>query len=426
MSNLSKIHATIIDAGGMFPELARTLGKSYGKVRYMTPWQSENPDIKDAWIGKGCEEFERVESYLDYADDTDLFIFPDLGFGAEQEFLVNQGYNVWGSKKGGDLLEFDRIGCKKMMEDLNLPLGPYYIANGIDDLCEYLKTHQNVFVKFCKYRAEFETFLSINYHLSESKLNHIRNNLGPIGNKVKFICEKILKNKFELAVDAWSIDGQFPKKVLQSIEVKNLGCIGMIEPFDEILPCLTEYDMAIAPHLKASKYRNFLSCEKRVGEDQIAYQIDVCARMPSPPSETYEMAYGNLPEIIWQGSQGILVEAIETKNIYAAEFMLYADWAEKHWQPIDFPPDVRDHIKLRNFCKIDGKYYIIPKAIGNTIIGSVVAVGKTIEQAVEKCTEIADTVRGDSIHIANDALEKVIAEVDKAESFGISVLGRIL
>jgi hypothetical protein len=53
--------------------------------------------------------------------------------------------------------------------------------------------------------------------------------------------------------------------------------------------------------------------------------------------------------------------------------LLISDWADQNWMHVSFPDEVRDNVKLRNFCCIEGEYYVIPQWTGCAEIGAVVA-----------------------------------------------------
>lgn len=122
----------------------------------------------------------------------------------------------------------------------------------------------------------------------------------------------------------------------------------------------------------------------------------------------------NLAEVIWYGAEGILVEP-EFKKKWGAEVLLISEWADENWMHVSFPEDVRENIKLRNFCIIEGEYYVIPQWTGCAEIGAVVALGDTPEQAIEEVKRICELVEGhlldkpvDALDIAHEQLEQVL------------------
>ncbi len=118
------------------------------------------------------------------------------------------------------------------------------------------------------------------------------------------------------------------------------------------------------------------------------------------------MMITNLADIMWQGSEGILIEPEFAKR-YGAEVMLLSDWADKNWQQVEIPKSIREHVKLHKMTMVENDYYVIPQASGETaLIGAVVAMGDTPDAAVEECKRIAKMVEGYSIEKSFEALDE--------------------
>lgn len=146
-----------------------------------------------------------------------------------------------------------------------------------------------------------------------------------------------------------------------------------------------------------------------------------CSRAGSPPSELYQLLYKNLAEIIWYGAQGFLIDPI-TEYKYGVEVLIHSAWADKNWQAVSFPSKYRDNIKLRNACKIDGKFYCVPQVVGLPEIGAIVAEGNTLNEAISKVKEIAETVKGYYIDIKLNAIDAAHEEFKKLEEFDVKIL----
>ena len=91
--------------------------------------------------------------------------------------------------------------------------------------------------------------------------------------------------------------------------------------------------------------------------------------------------YENFDEIVIKGAEGILVEPKPLKK-YGAEIYFNSEWAEDDkWLKISIPEEIRRWVKLIGACKIDGEYYIIPKALGKYMgTCSVVATGDSLKE----------------------------------------------
>jgi hypothetical protein len=127
------------------------------------------------------------------------------------------------------------------------------------------------------------------------------------------------------------------------------------------------------------------------------------------------MLYTNLAEIMWEGADGVCIDPVPD-NEWGAELMIHATWAEKNWLQVQYPKELAEHIKLRNYTILDGKTYIIPGGVG---IGAVVATGSTPKEAMDKCKEVAKEIDGYTVEVEPEAFEEIQGEIDKLRKLGI-------
>lgn len=417
MKDVSKVTAMVIDLG-IFVENARILGQHMKKVYYCNPsWVTSFPRLNENWIGKGFPEIEVVDSPFDHFEDVDLFCFFDVGHGEMQVWLEEMGKKVWGCRRG-EKFEFDRIGLKKLMAKKGLDVGPYKHLKGMDALRGYLKYHEDQFVKIGKYRGMFETFRSPSYNIVEPVLDDLESNLGKFKECVEFCVEEELKDRFEVAVDAYNVDGDLPSCMLYGVEIKDKGYVGKFTPYTAIPECLKKFDKAMAPEFERVGFKSFYSPEMRVGKDKKAYMIDLCARSPSPPNELYQVFYKNLAEIVWNGANGVCIDP-DPVDVWGAEILIHSSWACEKWAAVEFPKEIAHLVKLRNGVRIAGKNYAMPQVGKMPEIGAVVGWGSSMDAAVNMALEVADQVEGYFIDIPRDSLEDAKVEIDKAKSFGV-------
>jgi len=406
---------------GLFVEHAMRLARDCKKVYYCTPGglQSAFPKMNDMLIGKGIPEIEVVESVFGpHFDSVDLFFFPDVNYGALQVQLVKMGKTVWGSRLGEEM-ELSREGMKELMRYYKLPVGRYELVKGLAALRVYLKENKNRWVKVDVYRGTFETFFAKNYKSVEPLLDEIEHNLGAFKYVIEFIVEDDLPDKVELGTDRYTIDGKLTKKGLAGIEVKDRAYVMIFTEFDKIPEPVTRFERVLAPVFEEYGYRGFFSTEVRIGKDHVPYMIDACMRCGSPPGELFQEMYTNYSDIIWKGANGILVEP-EPVAKYGAEVLINSQWADKNWQEISFPKEFRRNIKFRNAMIINGAHYVIPQSVGLPEVGAVVAWGNTMEDAIERCKEIASTVEGYDVEIPVEAFDKANEEIEKSAKWGLS------
>lgn len=404
-----KSKTVLVWDNGLFCELAVTLSKQFGRVLYFSPWCNGYPTSKGLLIGQGVKGIERIVEPWSYIDQVDLFVFPDVYEGTLQEYLANQGKRVWGCRLSAEL-ELDRVRSKELSAGLGIDIGPYKAMTGLDALREHLKAHDDQYVKISATRGDMETFHAPSYDEIEPRLDELEHTLGAKKKIMEFIVEQAINDAIEIGYDGYSIDGKFPKGAIVGVEVKDKGYVGRTMRYSETPESVRGVNDKLAPVLKKYKHRGFLSTEIRATKDGKAYLIDPCQRCGSPPSELYQNMISNLAEIMWYGAEGIVVEP-EYKAKWGAMILLLSDWADKNWQQVSFPSKYRENVKLRNFCVIDGEYYVIPQASGMPEIGAVVAMGDTAQAAIDECKRIAKLVEGYSVEHPVESLDEAYANL---------------
>lgn len=425
---LSDITCMFVD-NGLFVDMAALLSQTYGKVYYTYPSPSSFPKLNKSMIGEGLGEIEIIDHYdrID-PDEIDLWVFPDCYYGPTQVRLEAEGRNVWGSRMGEDI-ELEREWAKKLFHKLGMPGNEegkdYEVIQGFSNLREYLKKHKNIWVKMSRWRGSFETFCSTHYDEIEPKLDEIEYKLGKFKDtkKARFVCEKDLPDRRELGVDGYNIDGKFPSKMLAGCEIKGESYIGIFKDYADFPEALTRFDRLMSPTLKRCNYRGFWSSEIRVGENLDDPRIiDPCTRAGSPPSELYQVFYTNLPEIIWEGAQGRLIdpEPIDGAK-YGVEINLISTWAERNFQDVVFSKDLRPHIKLRNAFKEKGKHFIIPQEDLTALCGAVIGWGDTLQEAIDVVTDISKEVKGYGLETCIASLKKADEEIEKMADIGLNL-----
>ena len=102
---------------GTFVSLAERLAQDFGEVGYFSPYNSSFPSSNATYIGHGLKGVTRVNNFFDYVEKADIVIFPDVGDGDIQEYLVSKGKRVMGSRKGEDM-ELYREDMKEFMKSV--------------------------------------------------------------------------------------------------------------------------------------------------------------------------------------------------------------------------------------------------------------------------------------------------------------------
>jgi predicted RNase H-like HicB family nuclease len=408
--NLKSKTALVWD-NGVFCDLAVHLGKSFGRLLYYVPWTSSMPKSNALLVGHGLEDIERIVEPWSYFDEIDIWIFPDVYESGLQEWLVKQGKRVWGCR-GGAELEIDRPISKETCRKLGIDIGPYKVITGLDNLRSYLKKNKDQWVKISGTRGDMETFGAPNYERVEPRLDELEHNMGALKKIMEFTVEEGINDAIESGYDGYTIDGKFPKGALVGVEVKDEAYLGKTVRWQDLPESVRGVNEKLAPALKGYGYRGFISTEVRCTEDGKAYLIDPCCRAGSPPNEVYQLIMANLAEVVWYGAEGIVIEP-EYNAKWGAEVLLISEWADQNWMQISFPEKIRDNVKLRNLCRIEDEYYVIPQWTGCAEIGAIVALGDTPQQAIDEVKRIAELVHGHLLDKPIDALDKAGEQMEE-------------
>jgi hypothetical protein len=409
----------LIYDNGLFVEWASLLAKDFSTVYYYTPWESSFPKSNSLLIGEGMPGVTRVKSIWEREvfDTTDLWIFPDIYSGELQQHLADDcGKRVWGSRSGEDL-ELNRPASKEFCRSIGIPIGPYEVVTGLDNLREYLAENPDQWVKISTTRGDMETFYSKNYKLIEPRLDALEQTLGAKKKIMQFTVEPSLEPAIETGYDGFCIDGKYPKSAMLGVEIKDKGYVVENRPYDELPDQVKLVNDKLSPWFEKAKYRGFWSTEIRVMNDDKGYLIDPCPRAGSPPNELYQMMISNWADILWEGADGVLVEPEFVAN-YGAELLIISEWADKNWLALEFPKGIKDNVKLRNCCYIDGKHYVAPQWTGYPEVGAIVAVGDSKEDAMKNCRALAEKVEGYYVSVFAECLDSAtdaLIELDELQ-----------
>jgi len=450
METLASKIIMVVD-NGLFTHCALKLAETGARVLYYMPWINAFPKSNNTLPGDGLEGIVRVLDIEPWVDQVDLFVFPDVMFGHLQKQLVSMGKRVWGSRMG-EVLELDRWKAKHLMKEWDMPVNETHKIVGMEVLRRFLQEREEQgpwWVKTSRYRGDFETFQSEIYEDVQTKLNELQNNLGAKADIYPFIVERHVEAITEVGFDGYTVDGTFPADADEAMfgcEKKDVGYVGVAKPYGEFPEAVRWVNEKVSPFLLKHQYRGFFSSEIRCteenqfeagdpapfedcevvwhdgpkvdGADMYAFLTDPCCRMASPPGEAYIEWVNNWPEIIWEGAIGNYVPA-QPEFKYAVEIMIHSSYADQHWQPIRFPEEIEQWVKLRNCCRINGVYYSVPQYYGLPEIGAVIGLDDTLLEAARVCIERAKQIKGYYLECKTDAVVKAILEINEAQEKGI-------
>lgn len=410
----------LIDHGNML-EFAVKLTEDFGKVYFWSDWKGFLPDADSLQVGMGIPGVTRVEDFWTIVDDIDLFIFLDIYDADLQQHLRNIGKRVFGVG-GAEKLELNRWDFVKWKDKVGLALPETMRVIGLEKLEEALHRKEfdkSAFIKVSKVRGSMETFHHSDWDMTKLFLDELSHNLGARGAIQEFIIEAEIDAKVEIGSDIFTVDGKYPEVGCYGIELKDLGYLSRCDRYENFPTALKKVNDKLSPMFKENQSRGVFSTEVRVGQDRVPYFIDFCARAGSPTMESEMEMYSNWAEILWEGSQGIMVTP-KPLHKYGAIVMMHSEWAMENWQPIGFPDKIRNNIKLRDFTIIKGKYYVVPHVKGWNRIGSIVGFGNTWQAAVGQVKEVAGQIKAYKLDIALDAFEKLEEEISECKKVGIT------
>jgi hypothetical protein len=414
--NLKSKSVCVVD-NGCYSELASKLSDSFGRVFYTSPWVADYPSSYRTELGEGFPDFERIDEIWDIVDDVDLFVFPESHQGPLQNYLARQGKRVWGSRDG-DELELYREDAREYIDSLDILQPPYEVIHGMTALRKYIKSRdkEKFWVKISRTRGDTETFSVEGYELSKNHLDELEAEFGPVAEYRDFIVEDNLPDTLDLAIDTFCIDGKYPSKSLLGNEQKDQGYIGAVKEWNQFPKTMRENYEKLSAALKEYQYRNFFAMEHRTGKGGM-YLSDPCLRVGSPIFELELEMIANLPEILWEGAGGVLIEP-EYKGKYGYEVLVQSSWVDEHPLLVEFPAKYRDQIKFRYATQFPDGLWILPQKAG-PIFGAIVTYGDSIGDCVAEAEEISTQIKGQGVECFTASADKLKKNLEDMEKWGV-------
>jgi len=453
---------------GLFTELAVALLRTFGKVLYYVPWQSDFPSSINQKIGMDFDGLIRIQDFWHNVDKADIIVSFDTYCGDLISYLRKKGYRVWGAGEA-EVMELERWNMRVQQKKIGLPTQATLRLKSLEDLVTYFKGIKNevkemvgrtdtgmedsIYMrlrkkydgfseeyyvggdriklaeelingakdKFVKanMRGDIESFYVPDYDNALSKLNHLAEQFGHRADskEIEFIIED-RKEGVEPGFDGIQINGEYLSPTMYGYERKGQGYIGRICDYEELPEPIKLLNGGLSKILKQyAPTMSFFSNEFMVGKDKKPYLIDPTVRNPAPVgSAIYCELIENLGEIIWYGSQGIRLKPV-MRYKYVAGVCFDSEWADSHELEVEFPSDMRKWVKFRKAYRKGNKYYAIP---GFTSICSVIALGNSIDEVINIVKQRADKIKAYELQIDTGGLEKVKQEIEMGKKFGIS------
>lgn len=407
MKPISDVTCLVYDTG-LFLPMAHRMAEECKRVLYFNPDQRAYPSIKQSCIGDGFSHIEVVREFYDGMKEADLFCFPDCRDAALQEWLVDCGKNVWGSRSG-IYLENKREYFHQMLEEMGLEVPPYQVATGIDELQTMLRDREDVYIKISRYRGDLETTHWRSWAMDKGWIDNLRVKFGPAGNHLRFLVCEAIKTDLEIGADTYCIDGQWPNLMLNGIEGKDKCYLAAVTDRRDMPDQIQTILNCLSPLQRQYNYRNQISFEVRVKDDKFWWN-DATQRGGMPSTASQHKLWKNFPDIVWHGANGELIEPDP-----AAQFSIECMITTKHkgdcWDVVELPEKLIPWARFSTCAFVDGCFCFPPDEHSNGDLGWLVAIGDTPQEALDHAKELADLLP-DGLNADVEALSDVIKEVD--------------
>lgn len=415
MKETEDVVACVVDHG-LFLPWADMLSRGFKKVYYHTPWEKSFPKIGDCVIGDGYERIERIDDFFPIIDKIDLFVFPDIGWNGLQLHLEGCGKPVWGSRMG-DELEIYREHFMDVVGEVGLSLPKFQKIRGLENLKVFLKNKTDKYLKISKYRGSFETYHWRSWREDEGEMEKWAVRFGPLKNEILFVVVDPIETEIEDGYDGYCVDGKFPDQAFHGIENKDKGYMCAIQDFDTLPEQIKNVNKAFSKKLEEVRYRNNFSTEVRITKDDFFF-IDPTCRLGSPPSQVMAEMLSNWCDIVWHGAHGKLVQ-MQPKAEYGVQTVLNGKSETGCWGVADFDLDIRQWVKCGNTCEVDGRLCFPPSDEPDTMIGWLVGIGDSFEEAIDHLKESIGFLP-DGVSTNIQSLVELLQQMDSAEGMDIS------
>lgn len=414
MKEISDVVACVVTTG-LYQPLGECLATKCKRTLIWSPEARDFPSVKQAVMGTGFPQIERVREFWNYKHDIDLFCFPDSCLPELQLELEAQGFAVWGSRRG-DELEHRREFFMHTLETLGLDVPAFHVCEGMDELRAYLRDHDDQYVKLSRWRGDLETKHWRNWAMDEGWLDWLAYSLGPCKDVLRFLSFDKIETDLEIGGDTYCVDGQWPSLMLNGLEAKDTTYFSAVTKRNEMPDQLQEIFDAYAPMFREYRYRQQWSMEVRVKDDK-AYFIDATPRGGMPSSGSQQLVWSNFPEIIWAGANGECIDPVPAAK-FTLEMMVTAEAADQPWIKVEFDPAIFPWMRCSDCAIINGVHCFPQEESHDGELGWLVAMGDTPQETLDRGKELADMLP-DGCDAKLENLVSLMKEVDSGEEQGI-------
>ena len=426
-------YATVIDSG-LWVELACRLARDGVDTNYYSSWESAFVSVRDPSPGFGLEDegVKRIDDpFAEHVNarglpvlEDAIYLFPWLNQEYIAEEATRRELKVFGAVNlSATRLERDRELMRKILLGVR-PMQPLAFSmeiKGLSELGDFIDDvdgESERYIKLSNFRGDFETYHHTDRQNTKMKMAEWRKRFGPYSDRLTFYLEEPIEAEVEVGVDTFFAGGRFLAPGVIGYEVKDKLYVGRVT--DILPPMIHDATFALSDYLKSVEYANWLTNEMRITKDGTAYLTDITTRCPIPPGAAMLEAIDNLSEIIENGANGSPTE-IQWNSQYLCEVIVSSPVLKEDWLEVRFDPDMRQWIKMRNFSKVDGRYWIAPHPTGMTEMISCVGLGDTLLDAKDQARHMAEEVCEKTYQATFDAraFDEVEDTIEKGVKLGI-------
>lgn len=406
---------------GSYLEVAERLSRDYAVVYYYCPYVINGyPDHQSAVIGMNVPGVVKVKEWASVIQEVDLVYFPDSHESFLQNYFRSIGIPVFGSGFACNL-EHDRRLLNETLNKLGLPVSAYYSPTGLDELEQFLLQKKDLFVK-SSLRGDMETWRHTDPRLSKRELKRMRHEMGLYEKKEKYIVQEPIDGIAEVGIDPFCIDGDFSDVCTAGVEIKDAGYLCKMTYYKTLPPQIKDITDKLGPIFRDCGYRGHYSNEIIISKDKRGFLIDNTCRNGQPPSSIMMELYSNYSEIVWEVANGIYPN-IQYEYPWAVQLIIKSDMAENEPSPVIIPDEVKKFVKIKNLTiDEDGTSYYSPFGMKMREIGSVVGLGKTIDEAEKNAKTVSESIEGMDISVNIDSIDKAKKSLSKLSKAGINFI----
>lgn len=420
MTHLAEKKMLVIDYGNNIG-FAMKLAEDYGTVFYWSgPYVTNSFPIHNTFdIGHNVPNIINVKEWAEVYDEVDAVSFCDSMEPALQGWMRSHGMPVFGCGYA-DRLEHDRLFIKQTLKDLGLPVGPYYVAKGLDQLEQILMGVRNVYVK-SNLRGNGETWRHKNWQLTKRRFLQLRAEMGLYANRETYVVEDMIEAIAEIGMDGFIVDGQWVPICMAGVEKKDAAYLGKVIRYDFLPSQVKDVTDKLAPIFREMGYNCHHSNEVIISKDKRGFALDLTNRIPSPPGDLMQEIFTNYPEIVDCIARGVM-PVVQYKYEWGAQVIIKSDIAAESESPLIVPEEYRKNVKIKNLSiDEEGVWYYVPSpGLGMTEIGSVVVCGDSPEDVIKQAKTICSKIEGFDIRMNPDALDDAKKDLDRIKKAGIN------